>query len=212
MPLSDMYELKHYMAFGAVQDVMNVYHFERQSAEVNAEDLATKFAEQVVPGIRSVQTAGLDHLRLEARNLDDPTDFYIVSLAGLSGTVTGERLNTFTSYKIQFLRRRTDMKHGYKRIPGVAESDVNGEVISSTPLAALNSYADGLTAGIDNGGEPPVTLFRFAIIARICAEFNSTLGICVEYRLPENDLELKYYIPTQYNVSQLVTSQVSRRR
>lgn len=207
-----MYELKHFMAFGAVQDVMNVYHFEKLNPALDAEDLATRFNQQFIPGLRAIQTAGLDHLRLEVTNLDDPTDFYILSLAGLSGTVAGERLNTFTAYKVQFLRRRTDMKHGFKRWPGVAEADVNGEVIQSTPLAGVTAVAEQLVNGLDDQGEPPITLFRYVVIARVCVETSPGSGICVSYRLPENDLELEYYTPTQHNVSQLVTSQVSRRR
>lgn len=207
-----MYELKHYMAFGAVQDVMNVYHFEKINPELDAEDLATRFAQEFVGELTAIQTAALDHLRIEVINLEDPTDFYIYSLAGIAGAVAGERLNTFTSYKVQFLRRRTDMKHGYKRWPGVAESAVNGEQLIAGTIVSLGGLADILTNGLTDGGEPAVTLFNYVIIARICAQFNSELGVCVEYRLPENDLELKFYSPTQHNVSGLVTSQVSRRR
>lgn len=211
MALTDWFELKHTQDIGASFPVLNVYHFRREGVTWNSTLINQAFLDSVVPTLRALQVPQVRHGKLITQNLGEPTDFNEVSLGLLPGTATaGDVAPSFTASRIQFLRERTDMNHGWKRYAGIPEVNLNLNTLSGTYPTTLQNLADILTDGIELASSPGVVIARLGIIARVCAEVDAA-GVCVSYRMPENDAELDFYIPDNAVGRSTVGSQASRK-
>lgn len=208
MALVDMFELKFTQAYGSIQDVLNVFHFLRHGDTVLAEDIGDAFIAQIVPLINDLQTASLDNVSVEVQSLADPFNFHTQAVTGV-GDVAGDRYPTFSAFQLKFPRLRSDMRHGFKRIAGPVETGINGEVLGAAFVATLQALGDRLVQPLVRVGAPGTTIASYVIIKRIPYV---TSGGKNAYRLPIDDTELAYYAPTSAIASELVTSQVSRRR
>lgn len=102
------------------------------------------------------------------------------------------------------------MKHGWKRVIGAAEGHINGRLLVPAYQTDLQTYADAIIAPWETAANPGVTVCTFGIIARICAETDAA-GVCIKYRLPENDAELEFYKPTQASALATLGTQTSRK-
>lgn len=210
MALNDWYELKLKGSYGAFDNTLMVFHFERLAGLYTALEINQAFIDTIYPLLFSFVSSSHTWDEIETKNLGDPLDFQQLSLGSVPGSVAGDTVASFVAYKLQFLRERTDMKHGWKRIPGVPESLVAGNGVAAAAVTALTTLGTALVAPIEIAAAPGVDVARFGIIARICAEFGPA-GACLSYRLPENDAELTFYQPTQFVAHNLVASQVSRK-
>lgn len=211
MALSDWYELKNFQTQGLAGSVMNIYHVVRESGSIDAADINQAFLDWVLPQVVDVQVSALSHVSLETTNLGDPTDFAFWNLSGTPGGVAGEASPTFAASRIQFLRERTDMRHGWKRFPGLPETLVQANTAVASLIATLQNIGDAITTGWETAANPGTVICRFGIIARVCAEFDAT-GACVSWRLPENDTELEFYIPSQAAARTTIGSQTTRKQ
>lgn len=211
MAFVDWYELKHHQAFGAFGNILNVYHFERQGALTDAALINQAFLDTVIPTLRALQVTSVTHTLLETQNLGVESDFQSLSLSGLGGTGgAGEGAPSFAASRIQFLRERTDMKHGWKRFAGIAETALNFNTLQGTYPTTLENLGQLIVDGLETAAVPGTTVARYGIIARICAEVDAG-GVCLSYRMPENDAELEFYYPSQFIARTTIGSQNTRK-
>lgn len=210
MALVDMYEIKNFMDLGLAREVMNIYHVVRESGSIDAADINQAFIDWVLPAVVDVQVTNLTHTRLETVSLGDPTDFAIWNLTGFPGGVVGEGSPTFAASRIQFLQETKSIRHGWKRFPGLPETLVNFNTGVASLVTTLQNIADQICTGWEIATTPGTVICRFAIIGRICAEVDAA-GVCLAYRLPENDAELEFYIPSQGIGRSTIGSQNSRK-
>lgn len=209
MALVDWYELRHGQTL-AGQQLLNVYHAQRLGGLITAFEIATAFIDWVLPFVLALESVNVAGTTLVVQNLGTPTDFVEFNIAATVGTLTGEVEPTFVAPRAQFLRERTDMKHGWKRIPGVTELHVTTNSLSAAYITALQNYASQVVLPWETAASPGVDVARFGVIARVCAEFDA-LGVCISYRLPENDGELQFYLPDQGLARTTVGSQTTRK-
>jgi hypothetical protein len=66
-----------------------------------------------------------------------------------NGARTGDPLPPYSCWTFKYLRPQTSLRHGFKRFPGVAESDQNkGLVTGDAIITALNDLATTLQTGL----------------------------------------------------------------
>lgn len=77
----------------------------------------------------------------------------------IAGDKTSNPLASFYAWKFQFLRGSRITRHGWKRIVGVSEVDVEGNNAVAGALTALNTVADNMQTGlVVSGGSSDLTL------------------------------------------------------
>lgn len=211
MALSDWYELIDEAFIFNTQRVLNVYHAERASTAFDAGDVALAFFDSVLVHVRALQSAQINHTRILCQNLGDPLDFDELALTGQVGgiPVTSDMLPFFVAPRVQFLRDRTDMRHGWKRIVGITEEHINNNNVGGSYGGFLTTYGQAVVDPWELASNPGVTVAQFGVILRICAEFDAA-GVCLNYRLPENDAELQFYKPQQFIARATVGHQTTR--
>jgi len=207
--LSDWYEVRHRQFF-ASREILNVYHALRSGPAFTAADVAQAFIDTILPLVEAIEGTTVSGLSLVVTNLGNATDFQEVDISTSQGTLVGQLYAPFVAPRIQFFRERTDMKHGWKRYTGATEDVLSGEAITISYQAALQALADAIIGDWEEASAPGVTVANFGIIARVCAEFSGA-GVCLSYRLPENDAELEFYLPTSAQARTVVGSQNTRK-
>lgn len=100
--------------------------------------------------LRAIQATVLQYDEVEARNLYQPTDFFVRPFpsptVGLSG---GEPSSPVLSLGFRTNRVRTDVGRGFKRFAGVSESALSaGGLIDAGVLASLAPLAAALSADL----------------------------------------------------------------
>lgn len=203
MALSDVYEVRWTGTIFA-ETCNLVFHALRTGTSFLAADVAQASWDSLGDTILPVSTAELIWTQISARNIGDPTDFTELSLGTTGGTHAGSAFSPYASFTIRFPRKRSDMHHGYKRIPGVAEASVTNGRIESVDVTRLNALGADIIDGWFKSSAPGTDVCNYIVVKRILKP-NGT------YRLPETDGELVYYQPTAYNVLSRVTTQNSRR-
>lgn len=147
MAVGDLYQLKAVqLNTPDTQEHMNVYHYlQTAGAASDADDLALNWAIDVMPGLLAIQSNRITYVRIEVENLNSPTDFYTAALSTSNvGTRTGEMLPQFVNWAFRLNRATTLVRHGQKRIMGVAEGDQSNGIEAAGIVAALNNAAAAL--------------------------------------------------------------------
>lgn len=209
MAFSDWYEVKDFqLMFG--QPILNIYHVERADPGVSATNILDAFADSILTPLKVVQPIALSHTSFEAVSLDNPLDFATRVPASGAGLRVGDPYSQFTVLTIQFNRLRTDMKNGQKRITGGVELDSAGQSWSAGLLTDGGTLATALMTPWERIAFPGVPVCRYGILKRICVG-TPPPDPCQQYRLPKDDLELKFYLPIVAIVRGNKRSQVSRK-
>lgn len=208
--LEKMYEVKDMQEVGP-QNLLNVYHVQRDNAGVSAGNIATAYIDSVIPDLLLIQPTSLNHSTIEVTNLADPTDFANVSIDPEAGTRVGDPFAGFVSAAIQFTRTRNDMKNGQKRFMAGVEADSVGSLWAAAFLDDLDDVKAAILAPWERAANPGFDVCFYAIIKRVCTT-QPPPDPCPGYRLPEDNDELEFYIPTSGVSRDTLRSQVSRKR
>lgn len=210
MAFSDWYELIDQQTISG-QIINNVYHVVRASPTFTAENMVQAYRDSILSVMLPLQTTGLKHNVLSARSLDDPLDFYSIAPVPGDGTLVGLQLSSYISATIQFNRLRTDMKNGQKRFFVGSESELAANFWVGAFLVDVAALGDAITTTWEEAAAPGVDVCNYGILKRVCIIQPPPVP-CPGYRLPENDAELIFYIPTTAVARPTVRSQVSRKQ
>lgn len=210
MAFSDWYEVLDKQVVGG-QDVLNVYQVERVDIGQDAQQIFNAFEVSVLPFIVSAQPNTVTHTSVEVRSLDNPFDFFNSTPVGNVGLRVGESFSQFYAATLQFNRTRTDMKNGQKRFVAGIEGDSVAGAWDGAFVTLLGLLGGVIVAPWQVGAPPGVDVCRFGVLKRICVGTPPPVP-CTKYRLPIDDAELEFYLPTTFIVRSQVRSQVSRKQ
>lgn len=135
------------------QECLNVYHYKAGAGDSSSLDLIAAFINDVFPAIDDIQNIDLAHVRLDCVNLDTGLDYleYVHGTPWM-GVVTGEAMPSFVAWGFRLTRADRQSRHGYKRIPGVSEGDINDGVATAPAAANLIGFAAVLAGTIQASG------------------------------------------------------------
>lgn len=195
MAVGDIYQVV-FESFVSGEDNSNVFHFlmtDDGGTGEPAEDLFTAFEDTLVPlhaDTLSVNWAGKG---LSVINLADLDDFKEAQFAAdVDGTRPGENIASVACWSFRLNRAVPGQRSGWKRLSGISETDVYGQVAQAGVLPSLAAYAVGLTAGLTEDSK----IWELAVVKRpIVYGTNPTV----------------YYLPNTADYAG-VGSQVSRKR
>ncbi len=144
------------------QTVLNVYYFHFDvitgAGGTYLESMNAAFVDDILPPILAVQADAVDHTHRDWMNLSNMLDIFSDDTL-LSGVLTGQEINSFTS--LGFLLRRSSgaTRNGYKRFAGLTEDRCLGNVYTfgAGEQAAIEAaLASPLTVGIIQYGSPVI--------------------------------------------------------
>lgn len=186
MAVNDLYQYTVKGARGENQFV-NVFYYLALQMDLSATDLHAACATTVITNLLACVGTSYACDIIEIKNLFDPTDYSYTSCVGNNGSRTGTMMPNFCAASLQCIRKRTDMRHGWKRLGPITEEDVVGDGYTSTYEAILETACGvfGDTLQVDS-----VDAFRPVIVKRI---FTGIVNNRRQYRLPENVSELVTY-------------------
>lgn len=203
MALADVYELR--VSGTVLGEAWNlVFHALRANSGYDALDVVDAAYDTWNTALVNSMTADVTLLSYEAKSLGNPLDFYSVGLSVNGGVGSSLTVSPFLAATVRFTRLRTDMNHGYKRIPGIGEDFISDGVLSGTQFTNIGSWAALLVSNWENASAPGTSVANYIIVKRVLD--------AGKYRLPETDGELIYYQPASYVVSPYVSTQNSRKR
>lgn len=202
MAITDVYELR---VSGTVNsEAFNlVFHALRVSGSFVAADVADACKDTALPDIIGMTSTSTIWETITAKNLGDPVDFAELSLGSTAGSQVGDTLGPFVAVVFHFPRLRSDMHHGYKRIPGVIETGQNNGVISGAYLTGWQAAAADVIRDWENLTAPGIPIANYIIVKRVL-----DAGV---YRLPQTTGELIYYQPSSVVVRTNLSTQNSRK-
>lgn len=209
MALDDTFQIVHNFTEQGVK-MVNVYHAVRANSGEDAQAVSDAFTNSIIGDIRAWQSVDVSNNDVVVFNLGDEEDFHTQDLAGLLGLRAGVKSPTFLCGGLRFPSTNRSIRSGHKRFGGSLESDyTDGELVAG----AITLLEDLGTTLISNwlATSDSHHVANYIIIQRICDETDPATGKCLKYRLPESDLELKFYQPTTRLVKADITSQVSRK-
>lgn len=181
-----------------------VFHVVRANAGFGALEVTDACADTVLPDLLPVSTSDAIYQEISAYSLGDATDFWTRPLGSTAGTHTGDAFSPFATYSIRFNRMRTDMHHGYKRIPGVDEASVTDGVLTQGTVTLLQTAAASIVGNWEQAENPGTNVCNYVVVKRVLVSEG-------KYRLPKTDGELITYQPTGYAILNAVTTQNSRK-
>lgn len=200
----DIVQLTHNMQIGAV-DVLNVYYFEAVDGTADIEVLGAWFNTNVVPLVKAAQQTGVTHEQLALVNLFDTGEIYEVALSGTGSQTGTDAFTSFHAGSIRLVHNTAGLRDGFKRIGASVEGNASGNAWLAAQVTALENIA----AKLLNPLSPTLATWAHVIVGRV-KEIDVVTGETT-YRLPEIQAEVVVGYPTSYDVSTVVTSQVSRK-
>ncbi|MGH9459539.1 MAG: hypothetical protein ACRD2J_18030, partial [Thermoanaerobaculia bacterium] len=126
----------------ATDEAINVYFYQQFTEAGEAADLGAAWEADVLAEILPLQNTGWQHDSWSILNLTDGIEFAEHSYPSpLFGTAAGGAMADFVAWS--FLLRRSSLvtRHGGKRIGGLSEIDVLGDVPEPGAVARLNNLA-----------------------------------------------------------------------
>lgn len=206
MAASDFYEVVIRSQIAASQ-VRNVFWYRQLTGSEGAEQLAPNVETQLIEKMRAVTSTATQFTGYSVRNHYDPVDFYDENFSPVrAGLRTGDRTPTMLAIAFRTLRRRTDMRHGFKRIGGIAENDLFGDSFS----AALGLLLDDLAAEFssDQSSVGVASTWNPVIVRR---EPYTTESGKIAYRVPALIGADDYYVADRWEKQILLTTQNTRK-
>lgn len=205
--LEKIYLLTHFMTFFG-QQIMNVYFYNHTTGAGGAGILCAAFDDQVVPKIKAIQSADINHVQVSAYSLDDLSDFANLTLSGL-GAYEVESLPPTDAVGFTYKVNTRAVKPGSKRICGIPESvTASGQIQNATYLGLIETlrlqFVEDLTGIAD--------AFAPVVIKRVKTAIPGTTPVQYRYTLPTDDSELVIGGVTDVLSNVYVTTQVSRKR
>lgn len=149
--------------------LLNVFYYQIAAAEADAtlESVAEAYATDMLLISKQMQTASLVHTVLSLRNLTNGVDIHDETL-NVAGTNAGEYLPSFVALAFRLVRATGLTRHGAKRIGGIPEAFVSGNVLINNLSGILPMYeaalAEDITwpgSGTDGVTATPVLIGRY---------------------------------------------------
>lgn len=140
--------------FGSLfgQRTINEFWFLQEAGSGGANILQDTFRDDLADNYPQLVSSQASIDSVKVYNHNSPTDFTEAPIAPVTGTVTGECLPPYAAYSFACPRARTDIRAGFKRIAGVAEStQANGYVTSGHFQAAMADFCAFLNHDFTDG-------------------------------------------------------------
>lgn len=148
MLVGDLIELRSTVSYLG-QDCLNVWHYQVVSFDpgVSYPDVDNAFTGFYTQSIKPVTMNTATLTKVDILNLTNGIDIYSEGHNVVGDKTTGQT-PSFTAYKFQFLRGSRITRHGWKRIVGVAEADIDGNSAVAGAVAALDALAAQMEVGL----------------------------------------------------------------
>ena len=163
--------------------VLNVFYYRvmDQPTDGYLTGLATEFKNVVLPQIRNCTNPEYTLTRLLITNIFNQDDYLVdTSVSGMTGTRTGsEHVSSLIASGIYLQPSNRRVRRGYKFFPAAFESDLAGNIWTSTYMAALTNLGNAIAADLIAG---LADTFKPIIVKRI--KTGNT------YRLPTSQTEM----------------------
>jgi hypothetical protein len=135
----------------------NVFFYRKTTAHAanDAENLCRAFNGTMMGPITGIQNTIVVPNELEAINLTDLTDYFVLETTATNGSVASTSpAPTFTAYNIRLNRSTRQGRNGYKRFAGVAEELVSfsSTTISGALIGAMPALVAAIQSSISFGG------------------------------------------------------------
>lgn len=202
MALNDLFEIVLDCTYLG-QRSLGVYHGLRVAGGFDATNVSQAFSDHTIPELTAFTHSDVAFNIITCTNLGDPTDFAILSLGGGPGLAGGEGMPVHDCFKVQFLRQRTDMRHGWKRLVGMSEGAQASGVVLAPTVVLIDLWAAALLDSWEEAAAPGVDVANYVIVKRI--KFVDPVDGKTKYRMPETDGELVTYQPVNHVIGAVST-------
>lgn len=187
----DLYEIRVRQTLLG-QEVVNLFYYKDVDTgdPITLDNINFTFKADVYDEMRTAQVTNAEGLDIRTRLVGGMNES-VLSILGEDGIRPGATLNSFSAWGFKMNRRNIDVRNGSKRVAGLSETDVEGN-LPSTPM---NSILDDVAAA-------------FAISLVLASG-----AILEPFIFRRGSFELGTYIGTLVAdvVFRAVTSQVSRK-
>lgn len=139
----------------------------------NMAGIAAQFDATVVTPLAANVTSALAFTDVLVRDVLGLNPDFNVAPATVGGVIAGDTLPPFNAVRIDLLVATKETKRGYKRVPGLLESQTTGDSLIAGTQAAFQTYSltylTGLVVGINTygpvirGGPIPTDLTRSVV-------------------------------------------------
>lgn len=136
------------------QEARNVYWYRAtvNPDTVNLQNLANGFEAAVLVPQANLTHQAWVHTLLQVDIVNGlPAPFERASGVG-AGAVVGDAMPNYSSFSIKLNRTTKETRNGWKRIPGVTEQMVSGDVFEAATVALWDAYAPILAAPVVDPG------------------------------------------------------------
>jgi len=132
-------------------NVWNYVVYEGEGGEADALGVAFKIA--ILANLVAIQSVAVEYQYMQVNGERDSTDVATIDCSDYAGLVAGDCLPPYAAWSFMISRSSNQMRHGFKRFPGVAESwQTNGEVAAGAPDEAMETLAEQLKVDLELEG------------------------------------------------------------
>lgn len=163
-------------------------------SELSLSVTAAQIEDQVVDPLIVQQSTEVTWTRILVENISNGIDFHDATINRAGTLSASEALPSFVAFSTKFARGNALTRNGYKRIPGLVETQVEGQTLAAATQSALQTIAnDWLTFNV-----PGAT--------------GGVLKTVIMGRQADGSPDLaRFQLPASVTVQAGVTSQVSRK-
>ena len=137
----------------------------------------------LMESLQSASSVGVQFADILVRNVYDPVDFYQTPII-VNGSVTGEALPPTSAFGFYTNRTRLDIRRGFKRFVGIAESAQNSGTLTSGFLTNVGVLAGSMSVPLVYNDEGTDLTFNPVIVQKMPVAptpENGHKGVVYEY-------------------------------
>lgn len=206
MALSDCYMLRDIQKFNG-ELFMNVFFYQDLLLASTAENVVDSYQTDVIPKVIAMQQSSCDHIKIDAVNLADPSNFFEDDTV-FEGTESGDTLPLFNSVTFGLRLNSRALRPGSKRISGIGEAaQANGLITSSGFLSVMETYRIQMKTILLSG---VLSTFQPIVVKRVPYTVEGSDPARTAYRLPLTDEEFVFGNVVDCLTTTRVTHQTSR--
>lgn len=206
MALSDCYVLRDFQTYENEQ-LMNVYFYQDLLLASTAENVVDSYEADMLPKVAAIQTSNLVHVKIDAVNMADPSNFFEHVIA-TAGTTTSDPLPSHDAINFTLRLNSRALRPGSKRYSGVAEEYTTKNFVTNSGYIALLETLRIQQHTILLSGV--LETFQPIVVKRVAYHPEGTPEGHIAYRLPETDEEFVFGNVIDALVNLKVSHQVSR--
>lgn len=161
---SRIFQIKDFQTL-ASQSLLNVYNYIATGpGDYDAEDVARAVEADVVASVAgSLQTPDVVHTIIEAEEITVLDNFFSGASVVGAGAIPGQVQPNYVAVTLSLRRATKETRNGSKRIAGISEDDMAGNIIGAGYMVGMNVVAAkmGLTLTVISGGDlTPIILSK----------------------------------------------------